>query len=261
LQIASREAVAAVPERSRGEQDVGPPNVLGQPVSRCQLEAPLELAPALLLRLAGAHRGQGLRGDLGVVEPLGQLDSPAGPGRRLLRPGRGRTRPRQVRVGHRQLAARRLCLQERDRRPSGPLGFCGPAGTPEDLREPAERVTLLEPLAELAAALERGLDRLHRGVVLVGHVTSVGTALQQLGPRRRRQPAAEPEGARVLGGRLTVGAKRRRAGGSRWREAQDRLDVAGGLGMVGQPGRVWPAARWIGERRQRPAMQVHPSVR
>jgi hypothetical protein len=261
LQVAGREAVAAGRDGRSDEQEVGARDLLGEPGSSCELEAVLELVLPPLPELAGTDRGERMDGDLGVVEALRQLQRPAGPAHRLLRPRRGRTGRGEVRVGHGELASRRERLKEHDRLAGRLLGFRGAAGAPEDLRAPAERVALLQPLTELPSALERVLDRRDRRVVLVGQVARVGAALQQLRALGARQPIAEPEGPRVLRRRLAVGAERGRVGGGRGSEAQDRFGVAGGLGVVREPGQVGRAARWVGERRQRPAVQDQLAVR
>ena len=54
--------------------------------------------------------------------------------------------------------------------------------------------------------------------------------------------------------------ERRRAGGRRGCEAKHRLDVAGRLGVVREPGQIGSASRWVDERGERPAMQIDPSV-
>ena len=75
------------------------------------------------LALAGADRGERVDGDLGVAEALRQLERAAGPAHRLLRPSRRPPVPAaRLRVRHRELAARRQSLEQRDRLASRALG-------------------------------------------------------------------------------------------------------------------------------------------
>jgi hypothetical protein len=260
--VPGREVVAARGDRRAEQHEVGAPDLLDEPGPQGEVQAPLELLLPLPPELAGADRGERVDDDLGGVQALRELEGAAGPAHRLPAPAGGGVGRRQVGVGHRQLPSRRERLQERDRLAGRPLGLHGAAGAPEDLRQPAERVPLLlQPLAELAAVRQRVLDRLHRGVVLVGQVAGVGASLEQLRALGHGQPVAEAEGARALRGRLAVGAEPGRAGGGRRRVAQDRAGAAGGLGMVGEPRQVERAAGWVGERRHRPAVQAGLAVR
>lgn len=49
-------------------------------------------------------------------------------------------------------------------------------------------------------------------------------------------------------------------GGRGGREAENRVGVACGFGMVGEPGQIEGAARWVGERAKRFPVQADPSV-
>ncbi len=89
-------------------------------------------------------------------------------------------------------------------------------------------------------------------------VALVGAAVEQVGAGGRVEPAGEAQRPGVLGGGLAVGPQR---GGplARGRGVpQHRVAVAGGLGVVGQPGGVGAGGV---ERRQGPAVQRDPAVR
>ncbi len=85
-------------------------------------------------------------------------------------------------------------------------------------------------------------------------------ALQQLGTFAQRQSVTEAERTCVLRGGLAVSAQRRGVGGRGGREVENSVGVARSFGMVGEPGEVEGAARWVGERRQRPPVQADLSV-
>src|SRR6266536_857899 len=123
-----------------------------------------------------------------------------------------------------------------------------------------ERFALCERVAHRPAALERLLEGRDSLVILIGDVTLSRATLEQLCALGRRQPIAESEGARVLRSRLAVRAERRCAGGRCGCEAKHRVDVAGRLGVVREPGQIAGAARWIGERREGLTVQVDPPV-
>ena len=116
-------------------------------------------------------------------------------------------------------------------------------------------------MAELATALERLLDRRCRRIVLVGHIALAGATLEQLRALSRGQSISESQCPCVLRRRLAVRAERRRFGTCRGCETKHRVDVAGRLGVVREPGQIERSARWVDERRECPAMQVDPCVR
>src|SRR6266511_1898774 len=123
-----------------------------------------------------------------------------------------------------------------------------------------ERLALFERVAHHPAALERLLEGRDSLVVLIGDVTLSRATLEQLRAPGGRQSIAESEGPRVLRSRLAVRTERRRAGGRCRCEAKHGVDVAGGLGVVREPGKIPRAACWIGERREGFAVQVDPPV-
>jgi hypothetical protein len=167
----------------------------------------------------------------------------------------------EVRVRHGELAPGLQALEEGDRLAGDLRRLRRAAGTPEDLREPAKIVALLEHLPELPAAIERRLDRLDRLVVLVRDVARPGAPLEQLRAVGRREHVAEAERPRVLCCRLAVRAQRRSSIARLRRETEDGLGVAGGLGVVSEPSELGRAVRRMGERRERLSMQHERSVR
>ncbi len=104
-------------------------------------------------------------------------------------------------------------------------------------------------MAELATVLERFLDRRGRRILLVGHIALAGAALEQLRALSRGQSISESQCPCVLRRRLAVRAERRRLGSCRGCEAKHRVDVAGRLGVVREPGQIERTDRWLGERR------------
>src|SRR4029450_993066 len=179
IQMPGCEAVQPSREGRSDEPNVGSADLLGEPGPFRELETLLELLP---IPLAAADRGTGEGGDSLVVEVLRELERTLGPLDCLLAPACAGVGICEVFICHRELPPRRQSLEERDRLASRPCGFHGPAGAPEDLREPPQRVALLEPLPESPTALERVLDRLDRRVVLVAQVAGVGPSLEELRP-------------------------------------------------------------------------------
>lgn len=117
-------------------------------------------------------------GDLGIVQALRKRECAPGPGDRFLRARCGAAGRREVGIRHGELPTRRQAFEQSDGVPSRTLRFRGPAGAPDELREPAERVALPEPVAHHPAALERFLERRDSNVVLIGQVARVGLALE-----------------------------------------------------------------------------------
>ena len=72
------------------------------------------------------------------------------------------------------------------------LGFRHPAGAPEDLREPAQRIALSARLAGLAVVLQRTLGRLDRVDALIGDVARVRPPVEKIGPLFRRKRVTDP---------------------------------------------------------------------
>ena len=106
-------------------------------------------------------------------------------------------------------------------------------------RQPAERLALLQPLPERAPQLQLLLRR-PRSPRRCRRSGSTRASAARAGRRARAggRSVAEPQGARVLGGRLAVGADGRGARGRGGRIAEHRLRVAGRLGVVREPREV-----------------------
>ena len=155
-------------------------------------------------RTVNADRGERVDSDLVVVKVLGEVERAPAPRDRLLRARCSAAGRREVGVCPGELTARRQGLEQSDRVPSRLLRLRGPAGAPDELREPTQRIPLPEPVAQQPAALERFLERPDSFVVLIGQVARVGLALEQLGTLAQRQSVTEAQRPCVLGGGLTV---------------------------------------------------------
>jgi hypothetical protein len=212
------------------------------------------------LHLGGADVVEGMDEDLGLAEPLGQLDRAIAPGQRLVGVGGQHGELGQVAVGHGQLRAGGKAFQQLDGLPPGALGVGVAALEPGQARQPAQRVAFLAPVPQGPPAAQRPLLRRARLGQLVGQVALVGMALEQVGPRRLGQPVGEPQCPRVLGGRLPVGAEGGRPAGRHRGVLEHGGGVAGPVGMVGQPRRVW-GGPWPGqEGGQGAAVQLGPAA-
>jgi hypothetical protein len=106
-----------------------------------------------------------------------------------LSPGTGLVQPRpvtaelgEVAVRHGELPSRWQPFEQRHGSPAGLLGFRHPAGAPEDLGEPAQRIAFLSTVTDLAVPLQRVLSRLDRLEALIGEIALARPPLEQLGP-------------------------------------------------------------------------------
>ena len=110
-------------------------------------------------------------------------------------------------------------------------------------------------------ALERLLERVDGLAAVVGAEGGSRSALEQVDPARKRQIATEAQRPRVLGRRLAMCADRLSPCRRGRREAQHRVRVAGGLGVVREPRGIGNTGRRGRERRERIAVQRRPAVR
>src|SRR4029079_3078444 len=103
------------------------------------------------------------------------------PRERVLRLRAGSVDKREVGARPRQVGARRKLLQQRHRVARGTQRVGTPPRAPQGLREPAQKIASLEPVAECAPELERLLERSDAFVVLVSEEARPGAGLEQLG--------------------------------------------------------------------------------
>jgi hypothetical protein len=104
------------------------------------------------------------------------------------------------------------------------------------------------------------LERRDAVVVLVGDEALRGSTLQEIGALGDREAITEAERAGVLRGRLAMSGELRCALGRRDCVAQDGVGIAGLLSMMGEPSEIEGAARRLGERRERAAVEVDLAV-
>src|SRR5439155_1889228 len=190
-EVSARPGMEATVDGSSCKEKVRPSHLSVEACSPGALEAQLERLAFAARELDRADRRQGVDGGLGVVEALRKLERAAGPRRCFFGERCSRAGVREVAVRHGELAPRRKALEQGDRLTRQALGLRGPAGTPDDLRVPAQRVALLESVTERSVALEGLLDHLDRRVELVGDEELVEAAVEEFGALGRRQPVAE----------------------------------------------------------------------
>ncbi len=232
-------------------------DALLQPGNLRALEGLLEKT---LIGRAGPDRPERVDRGLAVPHGLRKLERALGPGDCLLRTSIGRAVRGKVGVRDRKLAARWQVFQQRDRLPGAAVGLRNATGTPEELRETAEIVTLLERLAERPPTAERFFERRNSLVVLVGDEARFGAALQQLGPLGKRKPVTEAKRTCVLIDRLSIRAECHSQPSRGRRILEHCVHVSRHLCVMRESGQIDPAPRWVSERGQRLPVQLEASV-
>src|SRR5439155_3979740 len=224
---------AGVVARERGagrKVVVRPPDVKVQTVREGELEAPLELLPAVRPRRARrcADAVQSVDDNLRLTDRLGELDRARSPGAgtvgvRVVHP---QIRLRGVRP--RELPAGRNLLEQRYRFLPGSLGLLDPPLTTEKARKGRERSTNWTRVAVRAAKRDRGLHRADRLVHVVDLKAFVRAPLEQLRPGLRRQRVRVSKSPRVLRRRLAMRAHCRGLLGRCRSETENGVGVARG---------------------------------
>ena len=151
---------------------------------------------------APADREQGPAVDLGIVESLRQLECPTSRLPCTFVVGDPHQKERLACVGQRELASRRQLLEQVDGVPRRPPSFLASPWAPHDAREPGERLTLPEAIAELPVALCSTAKSVDRLVSLVGQVALVRAELVELRDIGKREVFGVPKSSRVLLGRF-----------------------------------------------------------
>src|SRR5581483_5048243 len=109
------------------------------------------------------------------------------------------------------------------------------AAEPEEARERAPGVALRRPVARGREQLDRLALRADRLLELVRQVALERVAGEQLRPLAAQPPARDRERAPVLLRRLAVRAEGGRARAGRRRVPEQRLGIAGRVGVVDEP--------------------------
>src|SRR5919108_169281 len=228
-----------VPMAARGEDEsrVERGDLLIRAVLPGERQRHLEAArPAAGLYVAGADRRQRADLDLALSELLGERE-------RLPCPGNGRlvlelelvaVGKRRVRPG--QLRARRELLENFHGLQCEVIRFFEPRGVVRGDGRPAEEISFLQPVSELAVALQRFPGRGESVLAAQRDRALVRAALEERGDLLGGKPVREAEGPRVLLRRLAVGAE---LGGPHPRRAcmlECCGRVAGCLRVMGEAG-------------------------
>ena len=234
--VAQRNGDLVLPRADRCADGMGedPSGGLDEALLLREFDALLDRLPSPLHEPFVSQNRECADGTLQVAELHGEVESTRD------RPHRPRVHP-----GLCELTTRRQRLEERNCFLSGPLRLRRSAGTPQDVGQPAERLSLLLPLTERAPKPQLLLSGFDRLVYVVGQVALDRPQMEQIRAPRRREICSEPECARILRGGLAVGTERRGAGGRGGRVADDCVGVAGGVGVMGEPRQVRRAGRRI----------------
>ena len=165
-------------------------------------------------------------------------------------------------IGPGQLAPRFEAFEHVHRLAARALGLGDAAGTPDHLRQRAERHGFAAAIPELAMAGQRALLRGHRVIHAIREIALVCMPFEEIGELGRAEARGEPQGALVLGSGFAVRALQRRPLPGGRRVLQHRARVAGRFGVIGELRRVRhrPFGR-IAQRLEDAAVQQHAPVR
>jgi hypothetical protein len=215
--------------------DEGPGRVLLEALLERHPETALEPLPATRSLGEELHRAEIVEGvgeDVPLVQALCELDRTRAPGERPLGVLGVHVPGRHQRVGSGELATRRQPLEHVDRLPRGVIRLAVLPGAVQASGERAKRVGLLATVAERPIALQRGADVGDRVLGERRHVALLRAAFEQLAALAQIEAVREPKRSRVLGGGLTVRAKRGRPLARRGCELEYPRSIVGRLGVM-----------------------------
>ena len=161
-----------------------------------ELDAALELlsAPrAVGPKLSRPESGKGIHLYFDVLETLSELKRTRPPADGALDVLPVHAALRKLAVGHGKLAPGLELLEQGHRLPAGLGGLVGSADEPEQAREGATRVALLERVSSHPATRDRALLSFDGCIELVGEVALVGARFEQVGSLIRGERVGEAQ--------------------------------------------------------------------